>query len=46
MAKEEQIIMVILRKKLFGVSSKEDSPQGFLSSNIYDFTPEINAYVE
>ncbi|MEK6873093.1 MAG: hypothetical protein AABW90_03730 [Nanoarchaeota archaeon] len=46
MGKEDQIIMVVDRHKLFGTPRLEDCPQGFLSRDFYDFTPEINLYFE
>ena len=41
MGKEEHIIMVIPRTDLFETDSLEDSPQGFLASDDYDFTHAI-----
>lgn len=46
MEKENQIIMVVKRDKLFGTSNLKDCPQGFLSADIYNFIPEINLYFE
>ena len=46
MGKENQIIMVVNRHKLFGISCLEDCPQGFLSIDVYDFTPKINLCFE
>lgn len=46
MGKEEQIIMVVKRKNLFGVESLDESPQGFLSAETYDFSSELNKWGE
>ncbi len=41
MGKEEHIIMVIPREDLFKTNSLQNSPQGFLASEEYDFTSVI-----
>ena len=46
MGKENQIIMVVKRDKLFGTSNLEDCPQGFLNTDTYNFIPEINLHFE
>lgn len=46
MGKEDQVIMVVARHKLFGTPRLEDCPQGFLNAGVYNFTPEINLYFE
>lgn len=44
MRKEDQMIMVIPRKDLLGNFDVNDSPQGFLPLDIYDFATEINSH--
>ncbi|MEN9626336.1 MAG: hypothetical protein RL557_664 [archaeon] len=46
MAKEDQIIMVVPRKDLFGEISLEKSPQGFLRVDDYDFSDALNKKFE
>lgn len=45
MEKEDRIIMVVGRERLFN-ASLENSPQRFLSPDKYDFVPKINFYYE
>ena len=46
MGSEEKIILVIERKKLFGVGEIDTCPQGFLPVKTYDYSPELNSESE